>query len=716
MNRQSVSIRGRLRYHVHSCQSASRHALPLRPADRARPASRPAAAGAALPHPGGELLAQGDARPAFRELAAGSERQLAGALRLPGEDRRIQHHGRSSRRYGGGQSVRFLRRAVRRQLPLRLSDGIQRGAGAVPRCRAGGAAAHGVSRLDSARPPEHRRLPGRAQSTPAARHPLSDPHGSRRAHARGDARGGRRLLPRQRVAAGANPAASRSRRAFRVGLSHPAAARRDRARRSGRRDAGFHRSACLGGSVYSGRRLDRARRHVGIAVRGGPSPARGDAAFPRGRADQRRRRAGGGDVLVRHERHAPGREAARDLSVLRRGLGGARRARRQGRRRSGDARRPPDHGRRADIRLGRRLSIGGVEHRCARPDQARPRRRPDPQAARPLCARRAPALRPGQMVSGRAAAALGVRALLAARRQADLARRRAARDRDRRPHASARRRARFRASVIAARARSAEESPRWPLASLASAASADDAQRFTARVAARLGIAGDYVQPAFEDPAERMLKEGELAANIDPSNPNIDDPHERARIMRAFERRLGTPAGYVLPVQRWTAQATPGWISEIWRLRRGRLFVLPGDSPIGFRLPLKSLPYFVPADYPHLVPADPFDERGELVDAAATAPVACLSGPGCRRAADRAGCSHGAGCVRRGGRAGAHHRHSGAYRHDGRAARRAAVRVHAAGRTAGRLSRAARGRRSDRGGAGHAGECGGLRAAAPTRA
>ncbi len=157
--------------------------------------------------------------------------------------------------------------------------------------------------------------------------------------------------------------------------------------------------------------------------------------------------------------------------------------------------------------------------------------------------------------------------------------------------------------------------------------SADDAQRFTQRVAARLGLAADYVQPTFEDPAERMLKEGELAANIDPSNPKIDDPHERARIMRAFERRLSEPAGYVLPVQHWTAQAKPGWISELWRLRRGRLFLLPGDSPIGFRLPLKSLPYFEPADYPHLVPADPFDERCELPDAPALAQAVAHHGP-----------------------------------------------------------------------------------------
>ncbi len=148
---------------------------------------------------------------------------------------------------------------------------------------------------------------------------------------------------------------------------------------------------------------------------------------------------------------------------------------------------------------------------------------------------------------------------------------------------------------------------------------AQDAQRFAQCVAARLGLGADYVQPAFEDPAERMLREGELAQNIDPGNPKIDDPNERARIMRAFERPVSQPAGYVLPVQRAPAPAASGWISELWRLRRGRLFLLPGDSPIGLRLPLKSLPYFDPADYPHLVPADPFVERDALPEAAALA-------------------------------------------------------------------------------------------------
>ena len=168
--------------------------------------------------------------------------------------------------------------------------------------------------------------------------------------------------------------------------------------------------------------------------------------------------------------------------------------------------------------------------------------------------------------------------------------------------------------------------PLWHEANLvaaqprAQAPSASDAQRFTETLAGKLGLPRDYVQAAFEDPAERLLKEGALPANIDPADPKIDDPVERARIMREFERHLSVPAGYVLPVQRWGAQASGGgWISEVWETRRKRLFLLPGDSPIGFRLPLKSLPYLRPFEEPLPVPADPFDEPRPLPDPAALA-------------------------------------------------------------------------------------------------
>ena len=64
----------------------------------------------------------------------------------------------------------------------------------------------------------------------------------------------------------------------------------------------------------------------------------------------------------------------------------------------------------------------------------------------------------------------------------------------------------------------------------------------------------------------------EYAFSVDfPADPKIDDPQERARILRLIESRVSEPAGFVLPLQRWTAKASPGWTSEVWRTRRGRL-------------------------------------------------------------------------------------------------------------------------------------------------
>jgi uncharacterized protein (DUF2126 family) len=148
-----------------------------------------------------------------------------------------------------------------------------------------------------------------------------------------------------------------------------------------------------------------------------------------------------------------------------------------------------------------------------------------------------------------------------------------------------------------------------------------DSQRLAEGIASRIGIAADYVQPAYEDPADRMIKQGLIPENVDPGDPKIDDPRERARILALFDSHLSKPAGFVLPVQRWTAQAQPGWLSELWRTRRGRLFLVPGDSPLGFRLPLQSLPVIAAVDYPHLMPADPFAARTPLPDPRITHPI-----------------------------------------------------------------------------------------------
>ncbi|MDX2307180.1 MAG: transglutaminase family protein [Hyphomicrobium sp.] len=145
-------------------------------------------------------------------------------------------------------------------------------------------------------------------------------------------------------------------------------------------------------------------------------------------------------------------------------------------------------------------------------------------------------------------------------------------------------------------------------------ATIEDAKALAETFARRLGIGARYVMPAFEDPAQWMLKEGALPENVDPLDNKLSDPEERARFVRVFERGLTTPTGFVLPIQRWNSKPRKSWLSEVWKLRRARLFLAPGDSPMGLRLPLSSLPWVPPVSYPHVVAADPMAPSADLPD------------------------------------------------------------------------------------------------------
>ncbi len=135
---------------------------------------------------------------------------------------------------------------------------------------------------------------------------------------------------------------------------------------------------------------------------------------------------------------------------------------------------------------------------------------------------------------------------------------------------------------------------------------------FVQRFAHDLGLDAACARPAFEDPLHWVGAEGALPANFDELGDAIADPAERARALRLLGDTAGATVALVLPIRRWREDGDEGWMTEPWALRRGRLFLVPGDSPAGFRLPLSSLPALSNEDYPHVVARDPFEPRGPL--------------------------------------------------------------------------------------------------------
>jgi len=143
--------------------------------------------------------------------------------------------------------------------------------------------------------------------------------------------------------------------------------------------------------------------------------------------------------------------------------------------------------------------------------------------------------------------------------------------------------------------------------------SIEDADAFTRQLCVTLGLPADSAIAAYEDAAHFMLVEQKLPVNVTPATNKLDDPAERERLIRVFDQGLSKPAGYVLPIQVWhTHDRGRRWATERWTLRRDKLFLVPGDSPVGFRLPLGSAPSLEGVDYPHVVPRDPFAPAPEL--------------------------------------------------------------------------------------------------------
>jgi uncharacterized protein (DUF2126 family) len=135
-----------------------------------------------------------------------------------------------------------------------------------------------------------------------------------------------------------------------------------------------------------------------------------------------------------------------------------------------------------------------------------------------------------------------------------------------------------------------------------SGATEADARRLLQGVAERLGVDSVFAFPVYEDVFYYLWRERKLPVNVDVLDARLDDPLERARLARVFGQGLASIAGHVLPIRR---SDSGDWQSGPWFLRADRCYLVPGDSPIGYRLPLDAQPWVATRDRPWTGPPDP---------------------------------------------------------------------------------------------------------------
>lgn len=138
------------------------------------------------------------------------------------------------------------------------------------------------------------------------------------------------------------------------------------------------------------------------------------------------------------------------------------------------------------------------------------------------------------------------------------------------------------------------------------------AEKFTHQLSKRLGIHAKYINTAFEDSFYYLWQEGSLPDNIDPLKSNLKDSIERKTLTQLLDTGLDQPIGFAVPITwNWPEQC---WKSGPWTFRRGAMFLIPGNSPMGMRLPLASLPWVAPDKRDPQEPQSLFEDLPDLKD------------------------------------------------------------------------------------------------------
>lgn len=115
----------------------------------------------------------------------------------------------------------------------------------------------------------------------------------------------------------------------------------------------------------------------------------------------------------------------------------------------------------------------------------------------------------------------------------------------------------------------------------------EDSKEFATQLLKCLDLHNDCVHEAYEDLFYYLWEENNLPVNYDANKDLAKDSMARKTLFNLLEGDLGKVVGLVIPLA-WNYE-TNSWASARWELKREALILIPGNSDIGYRLPLDRI-------------------------------------------------------------------------------------------------------------------------------
>lgn len=139
-----------------------------------------------------------------------------------------------------------------------------------------------------------------------------------------------------------------------------------------------------------------------------------------------------------------------------------------------------------------------------------------------------------------------------------------------------------------------------------------DAGAFMSAFCSEMGVSNQAIHPCYEDPFYTLWQSGQLPVDYQPKrarqkHTEAESFEERARatLQKILARGLDSVSGYCLPLAFNAVKQR--WQSCLWHFKHQALYLMPGNSPVGYRLPLSSLSRQAKNDECDVHERDPFE-------------------------------------------------------------------------------------------------------------